>query len=144
MEDLADVLKPLAALVVKDGVCLGGLKPAQRRAVLALAACAIERGAALREADVNASLRAFLKGDGVFIATDHVELRRWLIDLQWLQRDGYGRAYQRVAPAALAPEQQALLDALEGLPYGSFVSGLRAQAAARRLARRQHWEYGSP
>ena len=75
MEDLADVLKPLAALVVKDGVCLGGLKPAQRRAVLALAACAIERGAALREADVNASLRAFLKGDGVFIATDHVELQ---------------------------------------------------------------------
>ena len=34
------------------------------------------------------------------LATDHVELRRWLVDFRVLERDGFGRAYTTGTPAA--------------------------------------------
>src|SRR4051812_33907004 len=85
----------LAALVVKDGVSLGLLGDADRELVLALAAGQIEAGRDHREADINRLLEAWLAGPGTMLRTDHVELRRWLVDAGFLGRDGYGRAYAR-------------------------------------------------
>ena len=85
----------LAALVVKDGVSLGLLAEADRALVLALAAAAIEPGREHREADMNRILEAWLEGPGAMLRTDHVELRRWLVDAGFVSRDGFGRAYVR-------------------------------------------------
>ena len=85
----------LAALVVKDGVSLGLLAEADRALVLALAATAIEAGREHREADMNRILEAWLDGPGAMLRTDHVELRRWLVDAGFVSRDGFGRAYVR-------------------------------------------------
>ena len=50
------------------------------------------------EPGVNVHLKQALQGAARCLDTDHVELRRWLCDAGWLQRDGWGRAYQRAAP----------------------------------------------
>src|SRR4051812_21055731 len=85
----------LASLVVKDGVSLGLLPEGDRALVLAMAAAAIEGDREHREADMNRLLQAWLEGPGAMLRTDHVELRRWLVDTGFVSRDGFGRAYLR-------------------------------------------------
>ena len=135
----ADPLAALQALVVKDGVGLGGLPAAQQTLALALVWVGLPAGTVLSERDVNACLKAQLDGAAVFLDTDHVELRRWLVDAGWMQRDGYGRAYRRVAADALASEQRALADALADLRTDTWVAEMRAAHRARREARRRDW-----
>ena len=91
----------LAARVVKDGVSLGLLGDADRS--LALAACALPTGRAHREADVNQLLGHWLEGAGAMLRTDHVELRRWLVDAGFVSRDGFGREYVRGGPKRREP-----------------------------------------
>ena len=125
----------LAALVVKDGVSLGLLGEADRALVLALAATAIEAGREHREAEINQILEAWLAGPGAMLRTDHVELRRWLVDAGFVGRDGFGRAYVRgEAEAARATTLvgEASAGALE-----DAVLTERAVRAAERAARRQ-------
>jgi hypothetical protein len=114
-------LKPLAALVVKEGLSLGGLKEGERTLVLALAATVFEPGQPLTEPQVNLQLKQFLAEPGTFLDVDHVELRRWLVDAGWLQRDGFGRQYQRAPIEALQPHHQLA---------GQQLAGQQAQAAA--------------
>ena len=125
----------LAALVVKDGISLGLLAEGDRALVLALAAAAIEPGRAHREADVNGMLQRWLKGPGAMLRTDHVELRRWLVDADFLSRDGFGRAYVR--GEAEAARATALLDEATGMALAGAVADLRATKAHEREARRQ-------
>ena len=125
----------LAALVVMDGVSLGLLAEGDRALVLALAAAAIEPGRAHREADVNGMLQSWLKGPGAMLRTDHVELRRWLVDAGFLSRDGFGRAYVR--GEAEAARATALLDEATGMALAGAVADLRATKAHEREARRQ-------
>jgi hypothetical protein len=125
----------LAALVVKDGVSLGLLGEADRSLVLAVAAAAIEAGREHRQADVNRVLEAWLAGPGAMLRTDHVELRRWLVDAGFVGRDGFGRAYVR--GRAVAARAAALLG---DVPAGALEDAIlteRAARAAERAARRQ-------
>jgi hypothetical protein len=127
----------LAALVVKNGVSLGLLDAAERDLVLALAATHISSGRAHREAEVNVALKAWLDGSGAMIAADHVELRRWLVDLGFVARDGFGREYRRGpreterAEALLGPLSRAALD-------GAIAATRAARAAQREARRRAH------
>jgi len=132
-------LTTLAALVVKEGVGLGGLPTAQHVAAMALAWSALPRHAALREADVNLALKRCLAEEGRFLQTDHVELRRWLVDAGWLARDGFGREYRRVAPGDLPAAFRPVAEALETLDPVAWVSGIREHAASQRVARRRAW-----
>ena len=125
----------LAALVVKDGVSLGLLADADRALVLALAAAAIELGPAHREAEVNRLLGCWLEGPGAMLRTDHVELRRWLVDAGFVSRDGFGRAYVR--GEAEAARATALLGEATGEALAAAVDALRTAKAAERAARRQ-------
>lgn len=125
----------LAALVVKEGVSLGLLGDADRSLVLALAACALPAGRAHREADVNQLLGNWLEGPGAMLRTDHVELRRWLVDAGFVSRDGFGRAYVR-AEAEAARAVTLLGESSPGV-LGAAVRDLRAARAAEREARRQ-------
>lgn len=130
----------LQRLVVKDGVHLGGLPAAQLPWALGCA-WAVLPAETLSEADVNRALKAALAGPACWLDTDHVELRRWLVDAGWLQRDGYGRAYDKRAPAQLAPPLQPVAAGLLGLgDLGAWVARMRQQDEQARAARRQAWQ----
>lgn len=134
-----DLLRALALLVVKQGVGLGTLSQGQRDLALALAWAGLPRRP-MSEPEVNAALRARLAGAACCLDTDHVELRRWLVDAGWLQRDGFGREYRRVAAADVRVEQWGLAAALDALDSDAFVARARAEHAARRAQRRQAWD----
>jgi Uncharacterized protein conserved in bacteria (DUF2087) len=125
----------LAALVVKDGVSLGLLGDTDRALVLALAASALPPDRKHREADVNQLLGDWLEEPGAMLRTDHVELRRWLVDAGFVSRDGFGRAYVR--GEAEAARSVALLGESSPAVLGTAVRDLRAAKAAEREARRQ-------
>ncbi len=139
----AQVPPLLAALVAKNGVHLGGLSVAERALALVWVWAGLPRtsgGAVLTEAAVNEALKSQLHGAAQFLATDHVELRRWLVDAGFLQRDGYGRAYQRVSleqlPAAVQPEAH-LLDRLD---TSAWARDSQERLATERAKRRAAWE----
>ena len=102
-------------LAVANSVSLGGLQSGRQFefvVITAAAALAFAAGRDYREAEVNALLKEWLAGPGTMLATDHVEVRRTLVDCRLLERDGFGRRYTRAA----APEAwQAALDALAGV-----------------------------
>jgi hypothetical protein len=126
----------LAALVVKNGVALGGLTEPQRALALGFVWAGLPR-TELTEKGVNDALKVQLMGAVRCLDTDHVELRRWLCDTGWLHRDGYGRAYRRVAPAALPPACAAIGDALEAaFENGATAAWAEAHRAGREAARR--------
>ncbi len=110
----------------------------ERRAALSLGWACLPWGA-LREVDVNAALKAALQGAAVCLGTDHVELRRWLVDAGWLARDGYGRDYRRLPAAEVyeANRPWALLWADRDATQ--WVTAQRDEHAARRAQRRQAW-----
>ena len=125
----------LAALVVKDGVSLGLLGEADRSLVLALAAVVIAAGLEHREAEVNRALEGWLEGPGAMLRTDHVELRRWLVDAGFVGRDGFGRVYLR--GEAEAARASALLGEASAATLEDAVLSARAARATERAVRRQ-------
>lgn len=130
-------LEQLARLVVKDGVSLGLLPEPERQLALAWVWAGLPIDRVMNEAGINEVLKAQLAGSVACLHTDHVELRRWLVDAGWLQRDGYGREYRRAAaPAA----HSALAAALEGLDTAAWAAERRRAHKAGRSARRQRWE----
>lgn len=133
-------LAPWAALVRKDGVGLGVLPLAQQRCALALVWSVLPQGAVLSEPQVNRCLVAALADAAMCLATDHVELRRRLVDAGWLQRDGFGREYRALPWEQLTPELQAASAPLRGLDTGAWVAAQRAAALAEREARRAAWQ----
>jgi hypothetical protein len=132
-------------LVVKDRVHLGGLGAAQRLRALACVWAGLP-DAPMSEREVNAALQVALAGAACWLDTDHVELRRWLVDTGWLQRDGFGRVYQRALRAGLSPAWQHVADALDealgGQTVAAWVAAQRSAHEVRRAARRQAWANG--
>ncbi len=135
---LPALLQPLDALFVKAGVSIGGLSDAQRRLVLGLVWAGLP-DAPMSEREVNAALKAMLAGSASFLDTDHVELRRWLVDAGWLARDGFGHEYQRVAGAALPPNLRPVAAAFESVDTDTIAAATRAAHAAERDARQRAW-----
>lgn len=132
-------LERLAALVVKSGVSLGGLSDGDR--VLALAVCAgsLPSGPGTTEAQANGCLKQCLANEAAFLATDHVELRRWLVDAGWWRRDAAGQRYQRVPADALAGHLRVAAEALQPLDLARWTADQRAADRQRRLRRREQW-----
>lgn len=129
----------LARLVVKEGVTLGNLGESDRSLALAWVWAGLPAGTVTDEPGVNAQLKQALQGAARCLDTDHVELRRWLVDGGWLARDGYGRSYQRVVATALPEHQTALGLTLEGVDTAGFVERLLLERDATRQARHQAW-----
>jgi hypothetical protein len=129
----------LAALVCKSGVGLGGLPQAMRVLALAVPALVLAPGTDATEPEVNALLKQALAGAAQFLDTDHVELRRWLIDTGWWQRDGFGHAYRRTPADGLSPLQAQLLRELQGLDLPAWVARQREAHRRRRAARKRDW-----
>jgi Uncharacterized protein conserved in bacteria (DUF2087) len=130
----------LGALVIKQGVGLGSLTAAERELALAIAAGVLPAGAeGCSEAEANRALQRSLQAEAAFLATDHVELRRWLVDSGHWRRDGFGRRYERAPLAALLPERAQAVRALAGLDLPAWVASRRSLDAERRAARREAW-----
>ena len=132
--------RALADLVVKNGVGLGALSTADRDLVLALAASGLEPRRTYREDEVNRVLLDWLATDGSMLRTDHVELRRWLVDAGFVARDGFGHAYTR-GPAELQ-RAGALLGGADAATLGAAVRATRDAAEQARTARRKAFEAG--
>jgi hypothetical protein len=135
----APALTAFRRLAVKRGLLLGVLH-SQRHAdfvvVMAAAAQSLVPGHEYSEGEVNDQLKAFLSQAGAMLATDHVELRRWLVDFGLVERDGFGRRYVR----AIAPE--GFSAAVAGLTDIDLVSVARDACTAdveTRAARKARW-----
>jgi len=77
-------------------------------------------------------LRDWLDHEGSFVRTDHVELRRLLVDFGLLRRDGFGRSYWRPESP---PEFAAIFRELESVDVRTAVAQARAEAARKRNER---------
>lgn len=132
------LLPGLESLVLKSGLHLGLLSETDRALVLALASCAIEPGVPLREDEVNRRLSDWLADVGAMLRTDHVELRRWLVDARYVARDDWGHAYVR--GAAELERARHVLGTTDGAALASAIRSLRAAAQTTRLARRQAFQ----
>jgi Uncharacterized protein conserved in bacteria (DUF2087) len=135
-------LSALQALVVKSGVGLGGLAEGERELALALLAAVLPPGAGWSEPEVNQALRLSLTREASFLASDAAELRRWLVDLGFWRRDGFGRRYERCPPGELPTSRRLIMTALAELDPADWVARQRAGHAALRLARRAAWAAG--
>ena len=138
--DADSLMDRVARLVVKNGVTLGNLSEAERSLALAWVWAGLPAGTVMNEAGVNVEIKLALQGAARCMDTDHVELRRWLVDGGWLSRDGFGREYRRVPAAQLPAHQTALGQALDGTDTAGLVEQLRLQRDAARQARHQAWQ----
>lgn len=136
----ASPLRPWAQLVLKDGVALGGLSRPELLAALALVWAALPAELACGERAINEQLKAVLAGPALCLGTDHVELRRWLVDAGWLQRDAYGREYRVPSWAGLAADLQELAAPLRGVDVAAWVAAQRQARLDAREARRREWQ----
>lgn len=105
--------------------------------VTTAAAVAFVPGRGYREGEVNILLKDWLAGPGAMLATDHVELRRLLIDCQLLDRDGFGRRYAR----SIAPEGwREAIAALQGVDLVGEAARARKLDVEARARRKAQWE----
>ncbi len=130
--------RPLESLVLKSGLRLGLLSDADRALVLALASCAIEPRRSVREDEVNRRLIDWLADVGAMLQTDHVELRRWLVDTGFVARDDWGHGYVR-GPAEVERTRR-VLGTADGAALASAVRSARVAVQAARVARRHEFE----
>lgn len=128
----------LESLVLKNGLHLGLLSESDRTLMLALAACTIEPRRSLRENEVNQCLADWLTDVGAMVHTDHVELRRWLVDSGYVSRDGWGHAYFR-GPAQIDKTQK-ILGMTDRVALASAVRAVRVAAQSARLTKRRAFE----
>jgi len=127
-------------LSLAHGLALAGLSSGRRSdfvVITAAATLAFETGRDYSEREVNALLGEWLAGPGAMLATDHVELRRTLVDCRLLRRDDYGRRYGR---GAVPHAWQAALDALAVVDLAAEARAIRAADAQRRADRKAQWE----
>ena len=124
----------LSAMVVKTGLMLGQMTDGDRLLALALPAWRLPEAPPHTEAEVNELLKTCLAAEAAFLRTDHVELRRWLVDTGWWQRDGFGRAYTR-PPEHQLPEQ--LRAAARALATVEPAVWAQQQVSIHRAAQRE-------
>ncbi|MBA2414080.1 MAG: tRNA adenosine(34) deaminase TadA [Burkholderiaceae bacterium] len=132
-------LQRMEHLALRHGVHLSTLQQKDGRdleVLFASAMLAFPSDKLLGEQAANTILRHFLETAGVMVATDHVELRRWMVDTGFLQRSDYGTDYRRgTVPAWLA-------DAAKALDIDRIVDTVvdaRTANVTERETRRQAW-----
>lgn len=118
------------------------LLPLDRDLVLALGAAVLEPGRPLREHEVNRRLADWLADVGAMVRTDHIELRRWLIDTGFVERDAWGHACER-GPSQLARSMQ-ILGSSDSHGLNAAVRAVRVGSQSARLLKRRAFEAGRP
>jgi Uncharacterized protein conserved in bacteria (DUF2087) len=116
-------IKKLATLATKRDVWLAGLDDVSLGAILFSASQVIAANESLDEKTLTQRLQSWLESTGSMLRIDRVELRRTLIDFQFITRDDFGRAY---TPAGTAPAR-----------FRDIIVALEATDIARKLAHQQ-------
>ncbi|MBA3253124.1 MAG: tRNA adenosine(34) deaminase TadA [Burkholderiaceae bacterium] len=134
-----DWVERMSQLALRQGVHLSTLQQkagGDLEMFFASATLAFPSGASFTEKEANEILKRFLAGAGVMVATDHVELRRWMVDAGFLQRSDHGTDYRRGAmPDWLSNAAQQLdFERIAGA-----VGHARSANESQREARRQAW-----
>ncbi len=132
-------LERMSQLALRHGVHLSTLQQKDGRdldLLFASAALAFPAGESLTEKSANEILKRFLTGAGVMVATDHVELRRWMVDAGYLQRSDFGTDYRRGALPEWLGEAARDLD-IERI--AEAVAYARSASELQRETRRQAW-----
>lgn len=89
------------------------------------------------EGEVNELIANWLLLAGGMLDVDHVELRRWLVDMSILTRDAYGRAYL-VAPV---PAHLLKLDTdVAQLDFAREFADANERESQKRAARKAAWQ----
>ena len=134
-----DWLDRMSQLALRHGVHLSTLQQKDRRdldLLFAGAALAFPQNGSLSEHVANEILKRFLASAGVMVSTDHVELRRWMVDTGFLQRSDYGTDYRRGSMPDWLSDAAATLD-FERI--ASAVAQARSANEMQRETRRQAW-----
>ena len=135
----ADWLLRMAQLALRHGVHLSTLQQkdgSDLELFFAGAALAFPPNQSLSEPDANQILKRFLATAGVMVSTDHVELRRWMVDTGFLQRSDFGTDYRRgVIPEWLADAA----GALDSERIARTVAQARSADETQRENRRRAW-----
>jgi tRNA(adenine34) deaminase len=134
-----DWLQRLAQLSRRQGIAMGTLVAGAREdfdLLLASAALHLPVDEGLNEREASERLRGFLAGAGAMLATDHAELRRWLVDHGFASRSDRGDDYRR----GVLPERlQRAAGELDAAMLAAAVEAARADHAQERHRRKQAW-----
>src|SRR5512139_3558938 len=106
-------LERLAQLAVRQGVHIVTLQQKDGRdldLVFATASLFFPADRLLDEGGANTVLKEFLSTAGAMLDTDHVELRRWLVDTGFVRRTDFGADYRRGTLPAWLEEAAGTLD----------------------------------
>ena len=89
------------------------------------------------EREVNEVISNWLASVGAMLDIDHVELRRWLVDLSILSRDVYGHAYS-VAP--VPPHLLKLEGEITQIDFALEFADANARESQKRATRKAAWQ----
>lgn len=132
-------LERLGQLAVRQGVHLSTLQQKDGRdleLVFASATLFFPADKLLDERGANAVLKQFLASAGAMLDTDHVELRRWLVDSGFVRRTDFGSDYRRGTLPAWLDKAAAGLGPRE---VADAVERAREARDAQREAKRRAW-----
>jgi tRNA(adenine34) deaminase len=135
-------LERIAQLAIRQGLHLSTLQQKEGRdleLVFASAALAFPSDRLLAERDANEVLKSFLASAGAMLDTDHVELRRWMVDTGFLRRSDFGTDYRRGDFPSWLTEAA---DELDFRQVAEAAMQARTARDANREARRRAWLAG--
>jgi hypothetical protein len=132
--NIAELTNKLQVLAVKHDVWPSSVDEATLGAMLFDAARTIPADHDANERAATDALHAWIGGNGCMLRYDAVELRRQLVDWQFIVRDGFGRAYRR-APAAPARFAEVCVAAAT-LDFTSLIADARTRDAEARASRK--------
>lgn len=131
----------LQALARRDGMTFSTFATLGDRDHAVLLTTIVERfdaGAIYREREVNALLKGWLAGAGAMVGTDHVHVRRWLVDTQVLVRRSDCSEY-RLHPEAAARPDIVSDEGVRALDPDAIVRAFRQTVQEERVKRKADW-----
>lgn len=121
----------LGILCLRSGVVGLPRSDRDRRILLHSVTRFLERGRTFTEKELDARILAWMHDVGRRVETDHVSIRRALVDHGFVERDGYGSAYSvRAGAAAFAAD-------VEAIDVARFIAEEEAAIARKRAAHRE-------
>ncbi|WP_010111518.1 DUF2087 domain-containing protein [Acinetobacter sp. P8-3-8] len=130
----ANILVILQRLLKKKDFTLKNLKHEEFQTCLGLASLTVPSSQILNEKNVNEALKHWLNGTGSILWIDHVELRRTLIDYNFLHRNLAGNEYQRLQLSDDHPAKP-YLDVLTMIDIDDTIFKIKQQIEQQKLER---------
>jgi hypothetical protein len=122
-------------LAVKRGMSLGTLDPVELALLLVALTQSLAPDETFDEKQFNQRMAHWLAHQGRVVRSDFAELRRTLVDRQFVQRDAFGKVYRRapIWPAHFA----AICSAVETLDLCAEMAAAQAEDDRRRDERKR-------